>query len=48
MREMNFEQNKYFKDWMKFLDADEVKFQLITASLYLTAYDLLIESIVQK
>jgi len=33
---------------MKFLDADEVKFQLITASLYLTAYDLLIESVVHK
>ena len=45
---MSFDQNKYFKDWMKFLDVDEVKFQLITASLYLTAYDLLIESIVQK
>lgn len=33
---------------MKFLNADEVKFQLTTASLYLTAYELLIESIVQK
>jgi len=45
---MNFDQKKYFKDWMKFFDEEEVKFQLITASLYLTAYDLLIESIVQK
>jgi len=47
-QEMNVDQDKHFKDWIKFLDADEVKFQLITASLYLTAYDLLIESIVQK
>ena len=45
---MDFDQNKYFKDWMKFLDVEEVKFQLITASLYLTGYDLLLESVVQK
>ncbi|MFC3901324.1 hypothetical protein SAMN05421749_11126 [Acinetobacter marinus] len=42
------DKQKIYKDWMKFLDPDEVKFQLISASLYLTAYDLLIESIIQK
>lgn len=45
---MKFDQEKNFRDWMKFLDAGEVKFQLISASLYLTAYDLLIQCIVEK
>ena len=47
-RKKPLDQEKHFKDWMKFLDESEVKFQLITASLYLTAYDLLIDTIVRK
>lgn len=42
MQQKPFDQEKYQKDWLEFLDENEVKFQLITASLYLTAYDLLI------
>ncbi|MCJ8145335.1 hypothetical protein MKI79_00105 [Acinetobacter sp. A3.8] len=42
------DKQKIYKDWMKFLDPEEVKFQLISASLYLTAYDLLIDCIIQK
>lgn len=45
---MKFDQEKNFRDWMKFLDADEVRFQLISASLYLTAYDLLVNSVIEK
>jgi len=41
-------ENKILKDWLKFLDADEVKFQLICSSLYMTAYELLIDAIVKK
>jgi hypothetical protein len=48
MQEKPLNEEKYFKDWMKFLDENEVKFQLITASLYLTAYDLLIDTIIRK
>ncbi|WP_272023830.1 hypothetical protein [Olleya namhaensis] len=48
MREKPFDQEKHYKDWLKFLDENEVKFQLITASLYLTAYDLLIDTIIRK
>lgn len=40
--------DKHLKDWLKFLDANEVKFQLTTASIYLTAYDLLITNVVEK
>jgi hypothetical protein len=40
--------NKFTKDWMKLLDPEEVKFQLISSSFYITAYDILIETIVQK
>lgn len=42
------EKNKTMKDWMKFLNPEEVKFQLMCASLYITAYELLIDSIVKK
>ncbi len=45
---MTDHKDKIFKDWIKFLDADEVKFQLTCASLYLTAYELLIDSVVKK
>ncbi len=41
-------EKKYIKDWMKLLDPEEVKFQLISSSFYITAYDILIETIVQK
>jgi hypothetical protein len=41
-------QGKKLKDWLKFFDANEVKFQLICASLYLTAYELLIQCVVEK
>lgn len=41
-------ENKILKDWIKFLDEDEVKFQLICSSLYMTAYELLIDVIVKK
>jgi hypothetical protein len=41
-------ENKILKDWIKFLDGDEVRFQLTCTSLYLTAYELLIDSIVSK
>ena len=43
---MNHE--KYFEDCLKFFDKDEVRFQLITASTYITAYDLLIDTIIRK
>ena len=39
---------KYFEDCLKFFDKDEVRFQLITASTYITAYDLLIDTIIRK
>src|SRR6478609_710091 len=42
------ENNKSINDWKKFLDSDEVKFQLVCASLYITAYELLIDSLVKK
>lgn len=48
MQEKQYDPEKYYKDWMKLLDENEVKFQLITASLYLTAYDLLIDTIIRK
>ncbi|AFL80504.1 hypothetical protein Aeqsu_1003 [Aequorivita sublithincola DSM 14238] len=48
MQEKPFDQQKYFKDWLKFLDENEIRFQLITASLYVTAYDLLIDTIIRK
>ncbi len=48
MQEKPFDKEKHYKDWLKFLDENEVKFQLITASLYLTAYDLLIDTIIRK
>ncbi len=48
MPEKPFDQEKHFKDWLKFLDENEVKFQLITASLYLTTYDLLIDTVIRK
>ncbi len=48
MQKNTFDKEKHFKDWMKFLDENEVKFQLITASLYLTAYDLLIDTVIRK
>jgi hypothetical protein len=48
MQDKPMNEEKYFKDWMKFLDENEVKFQLITASLYLTAYDLLIDTVIRK
>lgn len=35
-------------NWMKLLDPEEVKFQLITSAFYITSYDILIESIVHK
>lgn len=41
-------QDKYMKDWMKLINPEEVKFQLITSSFYITAYDILIETIVQE
>lgn len=40
--------DKYINDWLKLLDPEEVKFQLITSSFYITTYDILIETIVQK
>ena len=43
---MNHE--KYYRDCMKFFDENEVRYQLITASIYLTAYDLLIDTIIRK
>lgn len=42
------DKDKIYKDWIKFLNADEVKFNLICSSLYLTAYELLIDSFVKK
>jgi hypothetical protein len=48
MQDKTLNEEKYFKDLMKFLDENEVKFHLITASLYLTAYDLLIDTIIRK
>lgn len=45
---MSNEKDKILKDWLKFLNPDSVKFQLICASLYLTAYELLIDSVVKK
>jgi hypothetical protein len=42
------DKDKFYKDWLKFLDAEEVKFNLICSSLYLTAYELLIDSFVKK
>lgn len=41
-------EEKYMKDWLKLLNPEEVKFQLITSSFYITAYDILIETVVQK
>ncbi len=35
------------KDWIKLLNPEEVKFQLITSTFYIIAYDILIETIVQ-
>jgi len=40
--------DKVLNDWLKFLNPSEVKFQLTCASLFLTAYELLIDSIVRK
>jgi hypothetical protein len=45
---MTDNKDKILKDWMKFLNADEVKFQLICASLYLTSYELLMDVVVKK
>jgi len=41
-------EDKFINDWMKLLDPEEVKFQLISSSFYITAYDILIETVVQK
>lgn len=40
--------NKTLNDWKKFLDPDEVKFQLVCASLYLSAYELLIDNMLKR
>jgi hypothetical protein len=45
---MNVNQEKIFKDWIKFLNPDEVKFNLISASIYITAYDNLITTVIDK
>ena len=45
---MTENKDKILRDWIKFLNPNEVKFQLTIASLYLTSYEFLIESIVQK
>ncbi len=42
------EKNKVLKDIEKFFHDDKLKFQLITASIYLSAYEILIYSIVEK
>ncbi len=38
---------KNLNNWIKFLNPDEVKFHLTCASLYLTAYEMLIETILR-
>lgn len=45
---MNVNQEKTYKDWIKFLSPDEVKFNLISASIYITAYDNLITTVIDK
>lgn len=42
------DRTKNLKDWEKFLDADEMKSNLIRASLYLFSYELLKNTIVDK
>ncbi|WP_326982341.1 hypothetical protein VUJ46_19485 [Chryseobacterium sp. MYb264] len=39
---------KNIDDWLKFLNPDEVKNELISASLYIMSYDVLINTIVEK
>lgn len=45
---MDINQEKTFKDWIKFLNPDEVKFNLISASIFITAYDNLITTVIDK
>lgn len=45
---MNVNQEKIVKDWIKFLNPDEVKFSLISASIFITAYDNLITTVIDK
>jgi len=45
---MNVNQQKTYKDWIKFLSPDEIKFNLISASIYITAYDNLITTVIDK
>jgi len=45
---MELNQEKNFKDWIKFLNPDEVKFNLISASIYITAYDNLINTVIDN
>lgn len=48
LKKMSVNKEKTYKDWMKFLNPDEVKFNLISASIYITAYDNLITSVIDK
>ena len=45
---MKDSKDKVLNDWLKFLNPNEVKFQLTCASLFLTAYELLMDSVVRK
>jgi hypothetical protein len=46
--QMQDPKDKILNDWKKFLDPIEVKFHLTCASLFLTSYELLIDSVVKK
>jgi hypothetical protein len=48
LKKMDVNQEKIFKDWIKFLNPDEVKFNLISASIFITAYDNLITTVIDK
>jgi len=47
-KKMDVNQEKIFKDWIKFLNPAEVKFNLISASIFITAYDNLISTVIDK
>jgi hypothetical protein len=48
LKKMDVNQEKIFKDWIKFLNPAEVKFNLISASIFITAYDNLISTVIDK